>query len=39
MNSPSQKENILNVHYKEVGSTISIDSQGNYYVVEFYGSR
>lgn len=39
MSSPTHKANILNVHYKEVGSAISIDSEGNYYVVEFYGSR
>ena len=39
MASPTHKANILNVHYKEVGSAISIDSEGNYYVVEFYGTR
>ena len=39
MSSPTHKANILNVHYKEVGSAISIDSEGNYYVVAFYGSR
>jgi len=39
MASPTHKANILNVHYKEVGSAISIDSEGNYYVVEFYGNR
>ena len=39
MSSPTHKANILNVHYEEVGSAISIDSEGNYYVVEFYGSR
>jgi uncharacterized protein YkwD len=39
MASITHKANVLNVHYKEVGSAISIDSQGNYYVVAFYGSR
>lgn len=39
MSSPTHKANILNIHYKEVGSAISIDSQGNYYVVEFYGTK
>jgi uncharacterized protein YkwD len=39
MNSPTHKANILNIYFKEVGSAISIDSQGKYYVVEFYGTR
>lgn len=39
MNSPSHKANILNARYKDIGIGISQDSQGNMYVVEFYGSR
>ena len=31
MNLPTHKANILNVYYKEIGSAISIDSEGNYY--------